>query len=73
MLSQSIVCRAEESEEFCWFAVGIRSKNLMNKTLAALTTLLGVVSAMCYIDLNIRNVIKFVTQIPRSAYDVCTK
>jgi len=45
----------------------------MNKTLAALTTLLGVVSAVCYIDVNIRNVINFVTQIPRSANDICTK
>jgi len=73
MLSRYFVCSTEKSDEIFWFAAGIRSKSLMNKTLAALTTLVCVMFAMRYIDISTRNAINFLTQIPRIAYDICTK
>ena len=73
MLSRYFFFSTEKSDEICWFAAGIRSKSLTNKTLPALNSLVCVMSAMRYIDVCIRNVINFLTQIPRSAYDICTK
>jgi hypothetical protein len=63
MLSRYFVCRTEKIDGICWFAAEIRSKTPMNKTLAALTALLSVVSAVRYIDVRTRIVIIFVTQI----------
>jgi len=52
MLSRYFACRTEKSDESCWFDAEIRSKSLMNKTIAALTTLLVVLSTVCYIDVS---------------------